>query len=54
MRAAALNGFKGVPPPPSPLHPERKKVDMSIFRENTEDYYAGIEWNAGSAEAHEM
>ena len=30
-------------------HPER--VDMCIFRENTEDIYAGIEWDAGSAEA---
>ena len=39
--------FKGVPSPI--LNPE--KVDMVIFRENTEDIYAGIEWNAGSAEA---
>lgn len=36
--------FKGVP---SPLkHPEL--TDMVIFRENTEDIYAGIEWEAGS------
>src|SRR5262252_902140 len=36
--------FKGVP---SPVRaPE--KVDMVIFRENTEDIYAGIEWEAGS------
>lgn len=35
---------------PSPVkHPE--KVDMVIFRENTEDIYAGIEWAAGSKEA---
>ena len=35
---------------PSPLkHPE--KVDMVVFRENTEDVYAGIEWKAGSKEA---
>src|SRR5690606_32114550 len=27
------------------------KVDVVIFRENTEDVYAGIEWKAGSAEA---
>jgi len=39
--------FKGVPSPVR--HPE--KVDMVIFRENTEDIYAGIEWAAGSAEA---
>ncbi len=39
--------FKGVPSPVK--HPE--KVDMVIFRENTEDIYAGIEWPAGSPEA---
>jgi isocitrate dehydrogenase len=36
--------FKGVP---SPVR-EPQKVDMVIFRENTEDVYAGIEWPAGS------
>jgi len=39
--------FKGVPSPV--VHPEY--VDMTIFRENTEDIYAGIEWQAGSEEA---
>ena len=39
--------FTGVPSPVK--HPE--KVDMVIFRENTEDIYAGIEWKAGSPEA---
>ena len=39
--------FKGVPSPV--VHPEQ--VDMTIFRENTEDIYAGIEWKAGSDEA---
>jgi isocitrate dehydrogenase len=39
--------FKGVPSPV--VHPE--KVDMTIFRENTEDIYAGIEWKAGTPEA---
>lgn len=35
---------------PSPMkHPE--KVDMIVFRENTEDVYAGIEWKAESKEA---
>ena len=35
---------------PSPMkHPE--KVDMVIFRENTEDVYAGIEWQSGSQDA---
>ncbi len=39
--------FQGVPSPvKSP-----DKVDMVIFRENTEDIYAGIEFQAGSAEA---
>src|SRR3979490_1296144 len=38
--------FKGVPPPVKT--PE--EVDMVIFRENTEDIYAGIEFEAGSAD----
>ena len=42
--------FKGVPSPVK--HPE--KVNMVIFRENTEDIYAGIEWEAGSAEARKV
>jgi isocitrate dehydrogenase len=42
--------YEGVPAPV--VHPER--VDMVIFRENTEDVYAGIEWPAGSAEAKRM
>lgn len=38
---------------PSPLkHPEF--TDMVIFRENTEDIYAGIEWKAGSEEAKKV
>jgi isocitrate dehydrogenase len=42
--------FEGVPSPVR--HPE--KVDMVIFRENTEDIYAGIEWAAGTDEAQKM
>jgi isocitrate dehydrogenase len=42
--------FKGVPSPVR--HPE--KVDMIVFRENTEDVYAGIEWEEGSAGATEL
>ena len=38
--------FEGVPCPVK--HPE--KVDMVIFRENTEDVYSGIEWPAGTEE----
>ena len=42
--------FKGVP---SPLkNPE--KTDMVIFRENSEDIYAGIEWEAGSPESRKV
>jgi isocitrate dehydrogenase len=39
--------FNGVPSPVK--HPEA--VNMIIFRENTEDIYAGIEWKAGTPEA---
>ncbi len=42
--------FEGVPSPVK--HPE--KIDMVIFRENTEDIYAGIEWAAESAEAKKL
>ena len=42
--------FKGVPSPVK--HPE--KVDMVIFRENTEDIYAGIEFAGGSPEAQKV
>jgi isocitrate dehydrogenase len=42
--------YNGVPSPVK--HPE--KVDMVIFRENTEDIYAGIEYPAGSAEAQKV
>ena len=42
--------FHGVPSPVK--HPE--KVDMIIFRENTEDIYAGIEYAGGSPEAQKV
>ena len=42
--------YRGVPSPVR--HPER--VDMVIFRENTEDVYAGKEVEAGSAEARRL
>jgi len=42
--------FQGVP---SPVR-EPEKVDMVIFRENTEDVYSGIEWKSGSAEAKKV
>ena len=42
--------FQGVPSPVKA--PE--KTDMVIFRENSEDIYAGIEWNAGTPEARKV
>ncbi|MGE3975687.1 MAG: isocitrate dehydrogenase (NADP(+)) [Bdellovibrionales bacterium] len=42
--------YKGVPSPVK----EPEKVNMTIFRENTEDVYAGVEWTAGSPEANEF
>lgn len=42
--------FKGVP---SPLR-EPEKTDMVIFRENSEDIYAGIEWAADSEQAKKI
>jgi isocitrate dehydrogenase len=42
--------YRGVPSPVK--HPE--KVDMAIFRENTEDIYAGIEYAPGTPEAQKV
>ncbi|MBU4426014.1 MAG: isocitrate dehydrogenase (NADP(+)) [Proteobacteria bacterium] len=42
--------FQGVPAPV--VHPER--LNVVIFRENTEDVYAGVEWEAGSQDAQEV
>ena len=42
--------FKGVPSPVTRPH----LVDMVIFRENTEDIYAGIEWETGTPEAEKV
>jgi isocitrate dehydrogenase len=50
---ACVRPVRWFPGVPSPLrHPEL--VDVVIFRENTEDVYAGIEWPAGSAEARRV
>ena len=47
---ACIRPVKYISGTPSPLkHPER--VNMVVFRENTEDVYAGIEWKEGSKEA---
>jgi len=42
--------FQGVPSPVKEPH----KTDMVIFRENSEDIYAGIEWNAGTPEVRKV
>ncbi|MGT2911293.1 NADP-dependent isocitrate dehydrogenase [Streptococcus cameli] len=42
--------FKAIP---SPLK-EPEKTNITIFRENTEDIYAGIEWEAGSADVEKV
>ncbi|HYK66070.1 MAG TPA: isocitrate/isopropylmalate family dehydrogenase, partial [Patescibacteria group bacterium] len=42
--------YRGIPSPVK--HPER--MNIVIFRENTEDVYAGIEWKQGTAQAKEL
>ncbi|MDR3154528.1 MAG: NADP-dependent isocitrate dehydrogenase [Deltaproteobacteria bacterium] len=50
---ACVRPVSFVPGVPSPVKaPE--KVDMIVFRENTEDLYAGIEWPSGSPEAESL
>jgi len=47
---ACVRPCRYIPGVPSPVK-EPQKLDVVIFRENTEDVYAGIEWPAGSEEA---
>lgn len=50
---ACVRPVRYIDPVPSPMkHPE--KINMVVFRENTEDLYAGIEWQAGSQEAEDV
>ncbi len=50
---ACVRPVKYIPGVPSPVvHPER--MDIVIFRENTEDVYAGIEWREGTPEAKKV
>jgi isocitrate dehydrogenase len=50
---ACVRPVRWIPGVPSPVkHPE--KLDVIIFRENTEDVYAGIEWEQGTAEARKV
>jgi isocitrate dehydrogenase len=50
---ACIRPVRYYPGVPSPLK-EPEKIDMVIFRENTEDVYAGIEWPAQSPEAQRL
>ena len=47
---SCIRPVRWIPGVPSPVR-EPDRVDMVIFRENTEDVYAGIEWASGTAEA---
>jgi isocitrate dehydrogenase len=47
---ACVRPVKYIEPVPSPMK-NPQLIDMVIFRENTEDLYAGIEWQAGSEDA---
>ena len=50
---ACVRPVRYIPGVPSPVrHPER--VNIVIFRENTEDLYTGIEWEGGSSKAEEL
>ncbi|MCD6471618.1 isocitrate dehydrogenase (NADP(+)) [Candidatus Aerophobetes bacterium] len=50
---ACIRPVRYIPGVPSPVvHPE--KMNIVIFRENTEDVYAGIEWPKGSTEAEKL
>ena len=50
---ACVRPVRYIPGVPTPVK-EPEKVDMVIFRENTEDVYAGIEWEEGSRGAEEV
>jgi len=50
---ACIRPVRYYPGVPSPVR-EPDKVDMVLFRENTEDVYAGIEWPANSAAANQV
>lgn len=50
---ACVRPVKYIEPVPSPMK-NPQMIDMVIFRENTEDLYAGIEWQAGSEDATQI
>src|SRR6056297_533585 len=50
---ACVRPVKYIEPIPSPMK-DPGKINMIVFRENTEDLYAGIEWEAGSVDAEKV
>jgi isocitrate dehydrogenase len=50
---ACIRPVKYIPGIPSPLR-RPEDVDMVVFRENTEDVYAGLEWEAGTPMARKL
>ena len=50
---ACVRPVKYIDPVPSPMK-EPEKIDMVVFRENTEDLYAGIEWESDSGDARKV
>jgi len=50
---ACVRPVSWIPGVPSPVK-EPERLNVVIFRENTEDVYAGIEWAEGTAEAREL
>lgn len=50
---ACVRPVKYIDPVPSPMK-EPEKIDMVVFRENTEDVYAGIEWESDSGDARKV
>ncbi len=50
---ACVRPVKYIDPVPSPMK-SPEKIDMVVFRENTEDLYAGIEWQSKTTEAERL
>ncbi len=50
---SCIRPVRWIPGTPSPMR-EPEKLDVVIFRENTEDVYAGIEWESGTPEARRV
>jgi len=50
---ACVRPVQYIDPVPSPMK-QPEKINMVVFRENTEDVYAGIEWPSGSDEAERL